>query len=247
MRQALQLPLLTCAAPAHRAAPPSHRPRRMHRVRRRRCRPRDRRRARCRRGRAARRSTVVPMPPRAGRASAPPRPSSTRSRTSGTHARRLCLAASRAVRRHFSSALSPRAPCHCAIDRAAAHGTISSTPSSVIVSTASSARSPLGSAWTTTRRGSGAGTVRRAVDPQLETVRRDRGRPRTRRACPRPSPTSTCSPTVSRRTRAACRPSSPVSATASPSGSASTRNSGSASPALPERVAHLAEQAAALS
>ena len=82
--------------------------------------------------------------------------------TSGIQARRDCLAASRAVSRHLASERSPRAPCHTGMQRAAAHGTIRSTPTSVISSTASSPRSPLGMAWTTVIAGSGRGTSRRA-------------------------------------------------------------------------------------
>ena len=79
--------------------------------------------------------------------------------TSGTRPRRACLAASRAVDRHRASARSPRSPCHRATQRSAAQGTITSTPASVISSTASWPRSPFGMAWTTARAGSGAGST----------------------------------------------------------------------------------------
>ncbi len=78
--------------------------------------------------------------------------------TSGNHARRACLAASRAVARHLASDFAARSPRQTATDRAAAHGTIRATPISVSSSTASSPRSPLGSAWTTTISGAGRGT-----------------------------------------------------------------------------------------
>ena len=83
--------------------------------------------------------------------------------TSGIQARRDCLAASRAVARHLATERSPRAPCQTGTQRAAAHGTMRSTPASVISSTASSPRSPLGMAWTTVIAGSGRGTRRLAV------------------------------------------------------------------------------------
>ena len=45
------------------------------------------------------------------------------SQTVGIHARRLCFAASRAVRRHFATARSPRAPLQTVTHRAARQGT----------------------------------------------------------------------------------------------------------------------------
>ncbi len=135
--------------------------------------------------------------------------------TAGHHARRDCLAASRAVARHFSSERAPRSPCHCWTQRAAIHGTISSTPTSVASSTASSPRSPLASAWARTRRGAGASSTDRAV-----TARRTRSWPRpvtTQVArAPSPSTTSTTSPVRSRRTVAAWWPSGPVSTRCAP-------------------------------
>ena len=81
--------------------------------------------------------------------------------TSGSHDRRACLAASRAVARQRASDFAARSPFQTATRREAAHGTIRATPISVSTSTASSPRSPLGSAWTTTTAGSGS---RRPLD-----------------------------------------------------------------------------------
>ncbi len=78
---------------------------------------------------------------------------------SGSQARLDCLAASRAVARHLARALSPRSACHFVIERSAAQGITASTPISVISSTASSPRSPLGSAWATVSSGCGGGIV----------------------------------------------------------------------------------------
>ena len=75
--------------------------------------------------------------------------------TVGSHERRDCLAASRAVACHFACDFAARSPFQTATEREAAHGTIRSTPTSVSTSTASSPRSPLGSAWTTVIAGSG--------------------------------------------------------------------------------------------
>ena len=82
--------------------------------------------------------------------------------TSGTHARRDCLAASRAVDRHRASERAPRSPVQTATQRAAVQGTMRSTPTSVRPSTAASPRSPFGMAWTTVIAGSGRGTSRLA-------------------------------------------------------------------------------------
>ena len=73
--------------------------------------------------------------------------------------------------------LAGPSPRQTATDRDAAHGTITSTPISVSISTASSPRSPLGSAWTTTTRGIGRRARRRR--------RRPRGQPSLRRSRPR--------------------------------------------------------------
>ena len=75
--------------------------------------------------------------------------------TVGSHERRDCLAASRAVACHFACDFAARSPFQTATERAAAHGTIRSTPTSVSTSTASSPRSPLGSACTTVKAGLG--------------------------------------------------------------------------------------------
>ena len=90
-------------------------------------------------------------PPRAARRRGRrPRPGRRRrsveasSATSGNHDRRACLAASRAVERQRASDFAARSPFQTATERAAAHGTISATPTSVSTSTASSPRSPFG-------------------------------------------------------------------------------------------------------
>ena len=75
--------------------------------------------------------------------------------TSGSQARRACLADSRAVARHFASDLTARSPRHTATQRDAAQGTIRSVPISVSTETASSARSPFGIACTTVTCGAG--------------------------------------------------------------------------------------------
>ncbi len=92
--------------------------------------------------------------------------------TSGSHGRRACLAASRAVATHFSRARSPRASRQRATDRVAAQGTISSTPTSVIACTASSPRSPLAIPCTTTSRGSLGGACPRPVTVTSRAPRR---------------------------------------------------------------------------
>ena len=82
-----------------------------------------------------------------------------RSATVGNHERRDCLAASRAAERHLASDFSTRSPFQRAIEREADQGTITSTPTSVSISTASSPRSPFGSACTTISRGRSSGCV----------------------------------------------------------------------------------------
>ena len=64
--------------------------------------------------------------------------------TVGTRNRRHCLAASRAVARQRVRPRSTRSGGQRTTDRSACQGTISSMPSSVSISTASSARSPFG-------------------------------------------------------------------------------------------------------
>ena len=135
-------------------------------------------------------------------------------------ARRACLAASRAVEPPRSQRRSRALPSQRTTHRGADQGTISSTPTSVIISTASSPRSPLASAWTTTIRGVGAGCTTRSRTVELERLSG-------RRSAPRSAPRSRAVGHVdqfadgSRRTSAACRPSSPASATVGPSGSGS--------------------------
>src|SRR4051812_16397692 len=179
--------------------------------------------------------------------------------TTGTRARRDCLAAARTVCSHLRRDRSPRSPFHTTTLRAACQGTTSSTPSSVAASTARSSRSPLASAWTSTNRGEGSGTDSSASTRRL---RASRALLRTvqRATAPMPSATSTRSPAVIRRTVAACRPSAPSSASCEPiaapaSAPASSRNSGALtsgsrrsaerSPTA-QRVLQPAEQAAAV-
>ena len=95
--------------------------------------------------------------------------------TTGSHGRRACLAASRAVAAHFSRARTPRSPRHWATERDAAQGTISSTPTSVIACTASSPRSPLAMPCTTTMRGTGASAYPREVMVTVEAAPADGG------------------------------------------------------------------------
>src|SRR5690242_16270144 len=128
--------------------------------------------------------------------------------TSGSQARRDCLAAWAAAARHRASARSPRSPAQRVTQRCAAQGTITSTPPSVIRSTARGPRSPLGSAWATTRAGSGRGSLRRArtlssIVPAPAAVTTHSA------TSPAPSVRSARSPTARRRTVAACRPSGP--------------------------------------
>ena len=81
-----------------------------------------------------------------------------------------------------------------------------------MISTASSPRSLLGIAWTTTILGSAAGTVRR--DRTVSSISPGAVRVTVHSAIvPAPSVTSARSPTASRRTVAAWRPSAPVSVT----------------------------------
>lgn len=66
--------------------------------------------------------------------------------TMGIRNRRLCLVASRARERHRFRCRSARSGTHFTMERDASHGMISSTPTSVSISTANSARSPLANA-----------------------------------------------------------------------------------------------------
>ena len=108
---------------------------------------------------------------------------------------------------------------------AAAQGTISSTPISVIACTASSPRSPLAMPCTTTSRGSGGSAWSRAV---MVTSTVPRPTPVTDAVAmpPRPSASVSRSPTRSRCTVAAWCPSAPASVNDAPVGRASTRKKG---------------------
>ena len=115
--------------------------------------------------------------------------------TSGIQARRACLAASRAVSHQRCRARSPRSSRHWATDRDAAHGTITSTPTSVIACTASSPRSPL--AIPAPRPAAGTGGVARTgatLIVGLEAALADGGDHGRSPAPPRPSPSSRASP-----------------------------------------------------
>ena len=76
--------------------------------------------------------------------------------------------------RQRASDFSARSPRHTATDRVAAHGTMVATPTSVSTSTASSPRSPLGSAWTTVTRGVGSGAVATSSTPRSAVACRSR-------------------------------------------------------------------------
>ena len=138
-----------------------------------------------------------------------------RSRTSGMRSRRACFAASRAVERHRVSALSARSPRSCTTHRDADQGTITSAPTSVSSSTASSPRSPLGSACTTTIRGTAGGSTT-AASGDTSTASFETATTRPRMPEPIPSATTICSPTSIRRTTAAWCASGPVSRTTEP-------------------------------
>ena len=135
--------------------------------------------------------------------------------TSGSHVRRDCFPDSRAVARQRASDFAARSPRQVPTQRAAAQGTILSTPTSVSTSTASSARSPLGIACTTVTTGVGAG---RTETSETEADNDDFEVSVTVQVAdvPAPSTSTTCSPTLVRRTTTACRASGPVSVTRSP-------------------------------
>ena len=96
---------------------------------------------------------------------------------------------------------------------------MTSTPASVISSTASSPRSPLGIAWSTAIRGCGGGSVRRPQTVSSSSAGRAAATTHSATS-PAPSVTSTRSPGTSRRTVLACLPSGPRSVTRSPASSA---------------------------
>ena len=167
-----------CAARCGPAGTGGHRPPRTRPVPRARRRPPARRRARCRRaaGSSAAASGAAPSSCSTAANAAPassggdrggvvrlghlgePQPPGLLARL----ARRGC-ATWRATSR-------PRSPFQRVTQRDAAHGTIASTPVSVMVSTASSPRSPLGSACTTVMRGAGGGLGAQPGDRDLQPV-----------------------------------------------------------------------------
>src|SRR5262249_30549824 len=165
--------------------------------------------------------------------------------TSGNLARRACLAASRAVARQRASALSPRSPCHWVTQRCAAQGTIASTPASVLSSTATWPRAPLGSAGTAASAGGAAAPAGRdktascsTPPPACVTTP-----PPT---CPAPSVTSARSPGASRRTVAPWRPSGPDRTITSPARApAVARNTGGRASGPAERQPWAAARSAA--
>ena len=88
------------------------------------------------------------------------------------------------------------------MERSADHGSTASTPTSVISSTASSPRSPFGSAWATTSRGCGGGTARvTRISIVTESLPTAVTTPSA--SVPAPSLTSARSPARRRRTAAA--------------------------------------------
>ena len=95
--------------------------------------------------------------------------------TGGTVARRDCLAASRATVCQRAAPLTDFSSDQRATHREAAHGTSASTPASVARSTASSLRSPLGSACTRVTRTAGSGMRSAAVDEELDAAAADGG------------------------------------------------------------------------
>jgi hypothetical protein len=117
--------------------------------------------------------------------------------TSGSHVRRHCMAAWRAMVRHRSTRRSARPGSHRATDRPATNGTIRSTPSSVSFCTTNSGRSPFTSANATVIGGSGRGS------PTIGPVISSTGPPVSRQARqrPAPSPAVTSFPGASRSTR----------------------------------------------
>src|SRR5919202_3262837 len=148
--------------------------------------------------------------------------------TSGTRGRRDCLLAARAAARHLATPLAARSSRQRVTQREAAHGTIRSTPSSVASSTARGPRSPFGSACTSTSSRAGGGTSWRAATRTCSPC----GPAATTSpsaTVPRPSPTRTRSPGVSRSTSTACRPSAPSTSRSAVSGSSSSRNRGAPS------------------
>jgi len=130
------------------------------------------------------------------------------------------FAASLAVERQRCNGFSSR---HTATERAAAQGTISSTPASVIAWTASSPRSPLAMPCATTSRGSSGPRYRRST---MDNSSRPRPAASTtaRAVPPAPSPSSSSSPTRSLATSAAWCPSGPSNVYRVPAGNESTRN-----------------------
>src|SRR5690606_32626067 len=151
----------------------------------------------------------------------------TGSATSGTQARRACLAAWKAVLRHRAKALAPRGPSsHLATQRAARQGSTESTPASVASSTANSPRSPLISACASRTRSAGCSTCQvSATSSCKESLATDTTWHRA--IPPRPSDSSNCSPGRRRRTVAACLPSGPSKVIALSAGSCGTANTGS--------------------
>ena len=119
------------------------------------------------------------------------------------------------MERHRSTDLAARSPFQTATDREAAQGTTRATPISVSSSTASSPRLPFGIAWTTVTTGSasGASTTDATVTSNARLAVEATSPVATR---PRPSVSTTLSPTRSRRTATAWCASSPVTSTVEP-------------------------------
>ena len=167
--------------------------------------------------RAARRPGRQPRPARPPRRSSP-----SRSPRAATTAATACP--TRGRWRATSPATSPPARrARRPTQRAAAQGTIRSTPISVSTSTASSARSPLGIACTTVTDGVGGAAHGDRARPSAPACDLVVAGDRAGRRRPRPSTSTTCSPTRIRRTTTACRASSPSTTTVVADGDAGHR------------------------
>ena len=94
--------------------------------------------------------------------------------TAGSHDRIDCLIASRTIVAQRWRPFSAFGPSQRETERAAAHGTIASTPSSVAACTASSSRSPFASACTSVIRGAGGSSMTTVVGLERELARAGR-------------------------------------------------------------------------
>ena len=135
--------------------------------------------------------------------------------TGGSHDRIDCFTASRTIAAQRWRPFSAFGPSQRDTERAAAHGTIASTPSSVAACTASSSRSPFASACTSVMRvAGGSSTTMSSASSASSRGPVEATTPCTR--MPRPSPIAIRSPARTRDTVTACRASSPESRTTEP-------------------------------